>query len=253
MKIKTLFFRSFNRLRKLYLPRKQYNEWIFWQRMFDKCIKWYNGELKDLYDIPAPTEEMKVTEYDLPQNAINTWVNTRIERYPKHLNIPRDYFKGMKILDVGCGPFPWTLAFADCDIYGLDQLVGEYKKIGFPLESYSSRLKYLKAGAEKIPAAEDFFDAVISVNAIDHVDDFPAAAKEISRVLKPDGILRMEVHYHEQTVCEPWSLNDDKIMEHFGHLGIKKVYEHKLSDFPAGRAGSQEKGQEKLVVWSNRD
>lgn len=250
---KNLFYRCLNRLRKFYLPRKQYKEWLFWKQIFDKCIKWYTGDLEVLYTFPAPTEDMKVTEYTLPLNAIYTWVNTRIDRYPKHLNIPRDYFKGLKILDVGCGPFPLALSFVDCDIYGLDPLIDEYKKIGFPLESYSNRLKYLKAAAENMPVKDNFFDAVISVNAIDHVDDLPTVAKEIGRVLKPDGILRMIVHYHEPTVCEPWSLNDDKVMEHFGQLGIKKVYEHKLSDFPSGQIVDSKRRQERLVVWSNYD
>ena len=35
-----------------------------------------------------------------------------------------------------------------------------------------------------MPFEDGFFDAVISVNAIDHVNDFAETAKEIKRVLK---------------------------------------------------------------------
>ena len=86
-------------------------------------------------------------------------------------------------------------------------------------------MTFVRAFAEDMPFPSASFDAVISVNAIDHVDDFARAASEISRVLKKDGVLRMQVHYHPPRELEPYSLTDEDVLAHFGHLGIEKISE----------------------------
>lgn len=220
----------------------------YWQGLVKQRIDWYEGKIDVLNGLAAPDEDVKVTGYDLKENAIRTAAKLNINRYPEALAIPADYFRGKKILDIGCGPNPCVTAFTDCQTYGLDELVDEYKELGFPLDSYSDRLTYLKGSAENIPIEDNFFDAVISVNAIDHVKDFPAVAKEITRVLKPGGIIRMQVHYHKPTVCEPWSLDDKMVLECFGHLNIKKIQERSWNDHP-----NWLKEGEKILIWGNSD
>jgi ubiquinone/menaquinone biosynthesis C-methylase UbiE len=230
------------------LSYKQYCELAFWQREIQQYIKWYMGKKPCHYGVSSPANKIKVTEYGLKENAILTWVKAHINKYPDLLLIPKDYFVGKTILDVGCGPIPYVLAFTNCKIYGLDQLIGEYKQLGFPLEKHSNRLTYINGSAENIPVKDKFFDAVISVNALDHVDDFPKTAEEISRVLQPEGILRIETNYHQPTTCEPWPLSDELIIKHFGHLNVKKVSERLVTEvFPE----APEK-KELLVVWTNK-
>jgi len=238
-----------DRISNLRLSNKQYNEMKFWRGMIKKYIEWYLGKIDTLYGVAAPNEDVKVTGYDLKENAIRTVIKVNINKYPEHLAISPDYFRGQKVLDIGCGPNPWVTGFTDCQAYGLDELIDVYKKLGFPLDSYSARLTYFKGGAENIPVEDNFFDAVISVNAIDHVKDFPAAAKEITRVLKPNGIIRMEVHQHKPTVCEPWSLDDEIVLECFGHLKIKKISERSWN---ANNPDGLKEG-EKMSIWGNSD
>jgi hypothetical protein len=71
-------------------------------------------------------------------------------------------------------------------------------------------------------------------------------------VLKKDGALRMQVHYHAPTKLEPNDLDDEKILEHLGHLGIKKISEEVPSitardpdSIPTVAPG------ERFVVWAN--
>ncbi|KJR41576.1 type 11 methyltransferase [Candidatus Magnetoovum chiemensis] len=173
-----------------------------------------------------------------------TWQRATSDVYLKRLLIDKDYFKGKSVLDIGCGPHPRLLAFQDCRRYGLDQLINEYKTIGYPLDKYSEEITYLTGSAEAIPTEDNFFDAVIAVNSLDHIDNFDKAAMEIKRVLKNNGILRIEVSYRKRgTTTEPLVLNDDKVISAFGSLNIKKIQQRQHQDGKVQRI---------LTIWSNQ-
>jgi SAM-dependent methyltransferase len=210
--------------RKRLLRFKQLAELWFWHTQIKRWLKWYQGE--DLKGFPIKaTGELKVTAYTPRENAILTYRNAVMDRYPSVLRIPTEYFVGKRVLDVGAGPLGLALAFRGTEVYGLDPLADEYEALGFPVRRYDSRYTSVASGAESIPFPDGFFDAVISVNAIDHVDSFPATAKEISRVLRPDGILRIQIHYHCPTIAEPRELNDALVMQHLGDLRVQKIFE----------------------------
>ncbi len=205
-----------------------------------------------MYGQPPPTEEEKQVRATLEASAGVTTVAVSLNRYPEALKIPRDHFAGKTILDLGCGPYPLSIAFEDCHIVGLDPLVQEYEAAGFPLSEFADRVTFVRGLAEDMPFASESFDAIISVNAIDHVDDFPGAAREISRVLKKDGVLRMQVHYHAPKKLEPNALDDEVILAHLGHLGIEKVSDEAAS-IPAREPDSTPAlaSDERFVVWAN--
>ena len=106
-----------------------------------------------------------------------------------------DVFHGMKILDVGSGPMPSATCFTNCQVYCLDPLVHKYLEVGYPLH-YFDNVKFIQGISEKIPIENDFFDVVISVNSIDHVDNLQETSSEIDRVLNPRGLLRIHYHFH---------------------------------------------------------
>lgn len=231
------------------LGYKEFNELRFWRKEVRPIVDWYQGKIPHYYNTPPPAEDSKVTAFDLESNAIITWANANLDYYPAHLLLPTNCFAGGRILDVGCGPIPHARAFTGCEVYCLDPLMDEYRELGFPLELHSSRLTFVSAGAERMPFETDFFDAVISVNAIDHVDDVDHVAKEIARILKPDGTVRIEVHYHRPTLLEPWSLNDEAILRHFAPLGIRKIQERPYAELDPDNA--TEAG-DALAIWGNR-
>lgn len=224
-----------------YLPYKQRGEIEFWEGIIDQYILWYQGELPELYGKPGPEETIKERAFKLKENAIRTWIRVSSTKYLNALAVGPEYFSGCRILDVGCGPIPHLHCFRDIERFGVDQLINEYRELGFPLDRYDPQVIYKVGSAENIPFEDDFFDAVVSVNAIDHVDDFGQTAFEIQRVLKPKGKLRMQVHYHAPTRCEPWELNDAILLEHFKALGIEKINESEN----AGKKG------EKRQVWAS--
>lgn len=73
----------------------------------------------------------------------------------------------------------------------------------------------INAIRESMSYVDSYFDAVISVNALDHVDDFRQVASEIYRAVKVGGKIFFEVEYHAPTVNEPQHLNDATVIDSF--------------------------------------
>lgn len=194
------------------VPVRLEREVEFWQREIINYVKWYRGEI-ELWGCSAPTE--KITTYDLKSNACLTWTASHKDEILKRLELRSESLWGKRVLDVGCGPTGYLMLFAGACRYGLDPLTNVYEKIGFPLRSHN--IRYICAQAEKMPSWDGSFDAVVSWNALDHVDNFEETAREITRVLKTGGELRVEVHYHgEVDELHPQILGDRDVTENFG-------------------------------------
>lgn len=237
----------------LRLEPKQFNEREFWLGMLALCEDWYDGKIEHLYGEPCPKPEQKVKKSTKRLSALWTYHNV-VERgtnhYVRNLLLPPDAFDGMKLLDIGCGPFGAPLCFTGCQIWGVDPLTGIYRRLGYPVDDWDDRMTYLDVSAEQIPVADGFFDAVIAHNSIDHVDDLPKVAGELKRVLKKGGIIRMQVHYHEPQSCEPWSIDDDLMEQLFGPFGIQKLSHLTLAEaLPAFATRTDEF----MTVWGNTD
>ena len=54
-------------------------------------------------------------------------------------------------------------------------------------------LEFTVCEAEKLPAADDAFDAVVTWSAFEHIDDPSVVLTEIRRVLRPDGVLFLQL------------------------------------------------------------
>jgi len=223
-------------------------EYLHWQKSFLNYQKWYAGELKTLWGENSPEEKHKIKNYANEFNAILTW--QKLHQKPKYLEdlqLDKNVFSGLTILDIGSGPHPSALAFENCKVYCLDPLLPEYLKIGFPFHLYEDRLKFTYGHSEKMPFNDNFFDAVISVNAIDHVDDFFKTSKEMERVLKPGGKLRMHIHYHKKTATEPLELNDPIVKDSFNWcVGLKKIAESRRK-----KGHNLTTKGESYCLWSN--
>ena len=201
-------------LKKVIMPRisKQAAELEFWQKEIEVYKKWFTGELSLLYRTPSPKNNEKVNAASLKDSSILTWHKLHQEvKYLKDLELSPNAFQGMKLLDIGSGPMPSATCFKGCQLYCLEPLLPKYLEIGFPLHYYQN-CRFIHGIAENIPIEDNFFDAVISVNAIDHVDNMQETASEIGRVLKADGLLRMHMHYHKPRKCEPIEI-DDKLFQ----------------------------------------
>jgi len=225
---------------------KESAEANFWQHELDRYVDWYNGKIHELYGAKNPNTKQKIKVRNVKDSAVLTWLELHQKpKYSKDLGLSHDAFNGKRLLDVGAGPFPSGMVFKGSQLFCLDPLYAEYLSYGYPIHYYPG-VSFINSPAEDMPIEDNYFDAVIAVNAIDHVNDFGKTAKEIGRVLKPEGMFAMHVHYHKATVAEPLELNDEVFLKHYGWvIGLKKVKEsHKKTGWEVG-------GDELYVIWRN--
>ena len=235
--IKKIFFKN---------KSKYERETDFWKNEINNYVRWYQGELKTHYSTPSPQEEKKVKVHNISHSAVLTWLKLHQEvKYIEDLQLEKTAFSGMRVLDVGSGPFPSAMVFEGCKLYCLDPLLPQYIKAGFPLHYYEG-VKFVYGFSENIPVENNFFDAVISVNSIDHVDNIYKTSLAIKRVLKPGGKIRIHAHYHKKTATEPLELSDNVMSKAFNWCdGFKKIRESRE------KKGSVAGADEVFALWSN--
>lgn len=231
------------------MDAKYEEEKRFWKDEIGFYVRWYRGELrsKELYGVPCPTEAQKIRGFATEQtNAIQTWVNADKWRYCKRLHVEPTYFANKVVLEVGSGPLGLSRFFAGAVVDLLDPLHKWYQDCGYPpcINSVESTIeKYTSVCSQS-------YDAVISVNAIDHVDNFQAAIEACESLCDTDGEIRMDIHYHAPTVTEPHVLNDEIVSSAFKHFDMKKIAENPSHVFyPRGTHPESDR----FAVWSNRD
>jgi len=124
--------------------------------------------------------------------------------------------KVKRILDLGCGSGRHTvyLARKGFELHGFD-IAEEGIKIAEEWLKKEGLRAGFKTGSiyEKLPYKDNFFDAVISTNAIHHgnIEEIRTAVKEVERVLRPEGFIFITVRkrkfrkfYKKGTVIEKY-------------------------------------------------
>jgi ubiquinone/menaquinone biosynthesis C-methylase UbiE len=234
---------------------KNRSELASWKKKLTSLYpKWYDGEIS-LVGVPPPEKDELITASgDKMKNAAMAWnLKFQQRKYLADLRLSKDAFAGKVICDLGAGPHPNALCFEGCEVYGTDHLMDEYRRIGYPMEEYGGRYHFVDGKLEKMPFEEGFFDAVIAVNSLDHIDDLAEASMEIRRVLKRNGLIRFIVEYHEPDLNEPIELNDDVMLHHFNWVaGFHKVHESR-TDWSWGgpKEGAEAHSERRFALWSN--
>ena len=98
------------------------------------------------------------------------------------------------VLDVGCGVGHWGQELArflpkDAKITGVDREEEWVEKATQRTRGQGQRFHYQQSSAEKLPFPDQAFDLVTCQTVLLHVHDVTKVLKEMTRVLKPGGLL----------------------------------------------------------------
>ena len=96
----------------------------------------------------------------------------------------------LKILDIGCGGGLLSEEFAKqgAEVTGVDISEKSLEIARNHATENKLTIDYKKGSAENLPLNDNTFDAVICADVLEHVDDLEKVIKEISRVLKFNGV-----------------------------------------------------------------
>lgn len=142
--------------------------------------------------------------------AVLALAKERKEMMKKYL---KDSNKKISILEIGCA-FGYFLNLCDKEgwsTYGIDiskYAISQAKKIT------KAELKVLDASKDKFPYRDNFFDIIAAYDIVEHLADHEIFFQEISRALKPGGLLVITSAYGEAI------LDRDKT-----HINIKNEIE----------------------------
>ena len=102
---------------------------------------------------------------------------------------------GMRILDAGAGwgRFTWPLieeyGVQPQHVANMDQSVGMLQTAAKEADRRGQHLRLCSGGIETLPFASATFDGVLANHVLYHLNDIPAGARELARMLKPEGWL----------------------------------------------------------------
>ncbi len=129
------------------------------------------------------------------------------------------------VADIGCGDGiidlalmhrgePRQLTGFDLNPVNVDHLNGLADERGLP--GVPDGLHFARSAPTVIPAPDDTFDVVVTWSAFEHVGDPLTLMRDIGRVLKPEGVLFLQIWpmYHSQHGGHLW----DWVEGDFPHL-----------------------------------
>lgn len=116
------------------------------------------------------------------------------ERYMVALSLLRINLNSLdnkKILDDGCGDGALTYLIAQdgADMTGLDLSPDAINIAKQKIKRKKLNINFLCGNSFNLPFSENYFDAVISLEVIEHIIEPADFLKEIYRVLKPGGVV----------------------------------------------------------------
>jgi ubiquinone/menaquinone biosynthesis C-methylase UbiE len=106
-----------------------------------------------------------------------------------------------KILDIGCGTgqFPELLfqSIPGAKVWGLDLVRGMLEGGNGRWMNYQNRVMPVQGDSEKLPFGDGTFDILTCANSFHHYPNQAQAIREMSRVLKPGGVLMLIDGYRD--------------------------------------------------------
>ena len=138
-------------------------------------------------------------------------IETIYSLWKQHDTLIRQKFlescRGRRVLEVGCGIAKdgRFLSENGIDYQGVDLSLESLKLAKEHFRRNDLPICFVNADATQLPYSDDSFDFVFSIGVLHHVPDTLSACREVARVLRPGGILRIMIYnrrsYHYFLVC----------------------------------------------------
>jgi len=125
-----------------------------------------------------------------PENIENVFQRVDYERHRFAYDSVKNFvLEGSKVLEVGCGEGYGAhfLAHSGFSVVAVD-VDTQLEKYATAKYGMSDSLKYITIVPDALPFEDDYFDAVVSFQVIEHTHNIEKYLSEISRVLKKDGV-----------------------------------------------------------------
>jgi SAM-dependent methyltransferase len=127
--------------------------------------------------------------------------------------------RGGRILDIGCGTYPYFLAHTSfAEKFAIDQLpLSSQTASELKIESFTLDLEV----KPQLPFEDRFFESVTLLAVVEHLDPSLMAIlfKEVYRVLKPGGMVIL-------TTPAAWSDGLLKFMARINLVSAEEIHEH---------------------------
>jgi ubiquinone/menaquinone biosynthesis C-methylase UbiE len=138
-------------------------------------------------DYSDVTQNQKITwtSGDFNQIARQNWVMA------EDLCKAVDPLPGQKVLDVACGSGTAALVAERryCNVTGIDYVPELIKRAKWRAEANGQSVDFQVGDAQELPFEDDSFDVVLSIYGVQFAPDQKRAAREMTRVCKPGGII----------------------------------------------------------------
>jgi 2-polyprenyl-6-hydroxyphenyl methylase/3-demethylubiquinone-9 3-methyltransferase len=114
-----------------------------------------------------------------------------------HYNLDSDQihaFKGLKLLDIGCGGglLSYPMARLGADVLGIDAVADNIKVASAHQQeedNFTENTKFQHTTVEELAQSGAQFDIILNMEVIEHVDNVPLFVQESAKMLKPGGIM----------------------------------------------------------------
>ena len=106
-----------------------------------------------------------------------------------------------RVVDVGCGTGRYTILLNERTgrpVVGLDPAAGMLEAAGRRAAETGADLRLVRGRVERLPFRDGAFDAATLLLVVHHVEDLPAMARELLRVLSPGGRVLFQTRDHDE-------------------------------------------------------
>lgn len=125
--------------------------------------------------------------------------------------------RGLDVLEYGCGAAQWTIALARMGArpVGLDLSLNQLRHARELMDRTGVRAPLVSADAERTPFADASFDVVMCDHGAMTFADPYRTVPEVSRVLRPGGLLAFNHSSAFHFVC--WDDRKDRVTDRLSH------------------------------------